>query len=667
MALAYVLFGHPQRLNLLIAAWIGAISRATYFLTCIAFFAVLSSGGRVIALRAIERLSTSAQRHQGGLWCILSFFSCLITAAIFASQLNWSHLPLRYLVAMFGGAALFSGLLSKQFRVVNVVAFIPILAAPVLATLLICMPQPDVISLGLFIIAFVFLSRLFLRVLNDDPHFEMTAGCYNVSLCSALLTMILVYALVCTNVSNWSAQRDELALHWGVFISGAESLLLHLTPFYQFPIQYGLGPALAVFVFCSSDGNCWLGLYKLLVFLYPLYLLLLYRAYRLSFPGTQVSISLLLWLLSFASIFFWSSAGPAQVLMIPSTGPLRFLPLLTLLLLLQSGRHRASYMLFAVNIWWSFDMAIMSAMCLFSYECVRLDFGRAALRLGAVAAGAVGLGAASIWILSGYFPNPSVYLEYLLHMPGRNDPEFFGTVWAFIVALGVSMAVVMAPQSTSDLQLSAAIASTALATLLYYLSRSISVNIDNLMPFIVLLWVRAAWLYRDRKAWRISCAVFFGLVLAGTVLPRLSTNPKFRLSHDIGSFFAEEQGRDNALVARVDTAHFGVILVPKDQAPPRTSRPRWGLIDSWGEWFPVPAARQQLYTKRSLEKMPDQRPTGCMVVYKEYSSLVKGYESAFDVISRRMQGEYLLYGLRRKGESGPEGPDPCAASAFHLG
>ena len=649
----YAAVGHPQRLNIAINAQLGYLTRIAYVLACMAFFALLSAPSRAFALRSFAPL---AALRPARLISVLATASVLVTVAILVSQVNWTHLPLGHLLAMLAGTALMMVSLRER-PTMEIVA--PFLAAPFLATLLICMPYASPLRLLCFALLLAGASLVIVSVLEGNARAPLSEHVHRWAYRGLLAILALVYVFLCLNVSNWSGLEYQMAIHWGVFVSGAQSLLLQLAPFHDVPLQYGLGPSLALYGFCKLRGDCWLGLYALLALLYPFYLLLLCRACRATWPDASHVFHLLMVLLAAAVLFCWNSAGPVHALLVPSTGPLRFFPLLGLLTLLQSGRAAAARLLFAFTIWWSFDMTIMCAVCLFAFECVHDGFIKAALRMAVVMLISGVLGCTMLWLTWGYMPDPNVYFEYLFHMPGNLDPEFFGTTWIYFIALGIAVATVVAPQAREERAASAAVAAAALGALLYYLSRSISVNMDNVMPFLLLLVLRAGWLYRDRGFWRLSTATFLGMLLAGTSIA--SWTGRLGFNHDVNTLAQDDRAVEQALVAPLDTARFGILMVLENQAPPRVPRPRWGLIDSWGEWFPIPAARQQFYIARTIGKMPDRRLGGCMIVYHEYVSLVEGYAATFNVVSRRSNGDYRLIGLVRKGASLPQGTDPCAA------
>jgi hypothetical protein len=215
-----------------------------------------------------------------------------------------------------------------------------------------------------------------------------------------------------------------------------------------------------------------------------------------------------------------------------------------------------------------------------------------------------------------------------------------------------------------------AISATTLAALLYYLSRSESENVANLLPFILLLVIRASWLYRDRLSWRVGSAFSFGLVLSSLVAPHWPFTREFRLNYDIASLYAAERKAEAELLAGMDMTRFGVVSI-LNIIPPLTPYPRWGFIDSAGAWstglaFNVPLNRQQLYVRRTSTKLPDQRPSGCLIVEKEYAFFRQVYEPVFDVISQHARGDYLMYGMIRKGAALPSSADPCSPKSPAL-
>jgi hypothetical protein len=641
-------------------AGVGILTQVGFVLTSVLLLALLEKRDFVLALR--NPLSSAVRRRLA----VAGFpaASAALTLSIVLSQVDpTGHLSLVHLGAVIAGALLWSGFLflrmkSRRWEIYQ----IPVLAAPFLATLVQFLPEPDLLSFCAFVVALPAFGSLILYVIEHDTAAGVSKKSVSTLFAVVPIGLAALYAILCANPLNWSVQT--IAMHWGIYINAALRLQIHLRPFYDFPMQYGLGPSTAAWAACSLASTCWNGMYDLLFVLYPVYTWLMYRAYRGAFPGADAALRTVFLLLAFAGVFVWNSAGPFGAMSIPSTGPLRFLPVLLTLVLLQGQNVRTAYAVFIAGVWWSPDALVMCGMVLGAYECARRNIVQAIARCGGAAIFSFIVGSFLIWMIWGKAPDPLAYVEYILHVPGWVAPKFYGAVWIYFIVLALVI-VVAASGGPDERPRNAAIAATSLATMLYYLSRSLDENIDNLMPFIVLLALRTAWLQRDRVEWRVCSSAFLGLILAGAVFLQAPSPRMFRPDFDFAAMFASERNSESEILSGIDRSRFGVVLLPISGVAPLLAIPRWGIVNAWAEWIPLPIERQRIYVQRSSDRMPDRRPEACFIAPNAQwaAQFVDAYSGKYDIVSMHVRDGYLRQGLALKGEHLSGVPnDPCGAA-----
>ena len=133
------------------------------------------------------------------------------------------------------------------------------------------------------------------------------------------------------NVTQYETGSLSLALlvhHQGAYIGPALHIKAGLVPFYDIPLQYGLGPTLSIAAVCGAT-NCWSGMaFLMITSTLIMGLLILRMALATGVPRGNVWRATTTTLVVFAGVFLWpgfrlfgkhSAEAPA-----PSVGGLRF-------------------------------------------------------------------------------------------------------------------------------------------------------------------------------------------------------------------------------------------------------------------------------------------------------------------------------------------------------
>ena len=217
---------------------------------------------------------------------------------------------------------------------------------------------------------------------------------------------------------------------------------------------------------------------------------------------------------------FWIAYPPhvGSPLSTPSTGGLRFLPVVLLvcvLMLSETNRWAARHWMtlgssfFAIGAAWSPESLFYVAFVWGPYLCARrmaasTDGERTGRFVGSVSIIALTLAGVLLVLLAvyrfgyGVWPSPSAYLAYFLYTPGPLPVSWRGPVWYILAGLGLGVTAVMASRrvdgETAAFRQLLLVLLLAYATVSYALGRSHDNNFLNLLPFIsvLLLFVLAS-------------------------------------------------------------------------------------------------------------------------------------------------------------------------------
>jgi len=318
--------------------------------------------------------------------------------------------------------------------------------------------------------------------------------------------------------------------HWGAYVAPVQALLAGGEPFRDFPVQYGMGPTLAIATFGGQDP--WEGIFWATATLNGLYLLVMAACVGLMTRRVARGLALLAMLALAASVLLWTGypVDFAGTLVTPSVGGLRFLPLALLILTIlwdEAGKRAAllGWVVWALSLAWSPEAAVYATIVWFPVLALRAAQAKSADTPGKVAravfwgaalavASLVG-GVASLALVFratfGDWPSASGYLVYILHPPGVLPMDLLGPVWLPVSALAIGL-VALTRAEASQLRGGVAALLGLLAVSSYYLGRSHSNNVLNLFPFLVLVLTFALSVRLPPMPEAFSRMVLVGLV-----------------------------------------------------------------------------------------------------------------------------------------------------------
>lgn len=404
---------------------------------------------------------------------------------------------------------------------------------------------------------------------------------------------------------------ELLAQHWGAFIGPALHLRAGLVPFYDVPLQYGLGPTLVIAAACR-ETDCWTSTEVVVVIINLANALLILRmALATAVPRGW------LWhcaatIVVFAAVFLWTGV-PAEgnsLLAVPSVGGIRFLPTMLVASLLFFGHPAAAATALALAVLWSPESAAMSITVFGLCETARIGLFRAALRSAGLLAGVYACLVLLHRATFGVWMDPAAFAEYVLHVPGPLPIDPFSDALLLVAVLGLGgwlMVHVSPDPVTARRDRTATFLLFAAAS--YWLGRSHPNNICNLAPFLVLVAMRAL----DRPSGDRSLladVTDFGLaasVAALTMSPWHSVPYDPRATVDI-----------QAVVAKFDSLEPDIERVREqipnpeglgiaDFGPSYLREPLekvvWTPVDPSSLWIYVPSERRQLYIRRSVARL----------------------------------------------------------------
>lgn len=318
-----------------------------------------------------------------------------------------------------------------------------------------------------------------------------------------------VAALIAIGLGVYSAPftNDNLALfawhHWGAYLSPVEAMLSGGLPFWDFPIQYGIGPTLLIASFCGSD--CWSGMFNVVLVANALYCgalvvcgLVVTAKHDWTLRVTSavaIGCGALLW------TAFPSDFGIA--LATPSVAGLRFLPLVCqLLFILWSERNPRAPMymghaIWAFNLFWSVEAAAFASLLWWPWlalRTVRQQGGQnrywVILRYAVVSIAAftavMTVLLTLFWVSFGILPELSTITAYFQNPPGRWPANPVGPLWLAVFIAIMSLGMIVRGKIEHNGSLFACLI-TMLVVFSYYLSRSHDNNVLNLLPFILLV------------------------------------------------------------------------------------------------------------------------------------------------------------------------------------
>ena len=402
-----------------------------------------------------------------------------------------------------------------------------------------------------------------------------------------------------------------LVHHWGAFIGPALHVKAGLVPFRDVPLQYGLGPTLAIAAACDGT-DCWTGAETLFAGTHlvqgSLFLAMaLATRTRRGWPWISTVTVVM-----FAAVFLWPGyAADGSVLMaIPSGGGIRFLPVTLVACLWFFGRSTGAMVATVPAILWSPESAAMTVAVSGLCGTALLGFRKAALLTAALLVGSyltlflVHRSIFGVWI------DPMAFIEYVVHVPGALPVDPFSDVLLLAATLGLGGWLICNPVGDPQAR-HRDLAATALlfAVTSYTLGRSHPNNVCNLAPFIALVALRAL----DRPAetsGAVGKAVAFGLAVSVAALALSSWKFVPFDPHVVTDIHAVVAGSP-ALEPDVARLRSEVPRSPElgiaDFGPHYARNPAetvvWTPMDPSSLWSYVPSERRKLYIERSARKL----------------------------------------------------------------
>lgn len=300
--------------------------------------------------------------------------------------------------------------------------------------------------------------------------------------------------------------------HWSAYLGPAKLFASGAKIFYDFPAQYGLGPTVLLSMACKSD--CWewaFTIFGVMSFAYALTIgLIIYILSR-----REVLLGSILLAAGFFACIFWTSFPPllSSPVTTPSTSGMRFLiPTILagwLVFIIDSHREEKNlfitlaHLIWFAGILWSPEagfcstivwapayVLIKSRILLKRYSAIK-SFVIASANLIAIFICIVAFSTVTFKIALGYWPEPAVYLAYVLHPPGPLPVNPRGSIWFFGIAILISAATIIESFKNGKFEREGVKAwilqLLAISTFSYFLGRSHDNNILNLMPCIILI------------------------------------------------------------------------------------------------------------------------------------------------------------------------------------
>lgn len=446
-----------------------------------------------------------------------------------------------------------------------------------------------------------------------------------------------------TNTTQYQPGSEALRLlvhHQGAYIGPALQVRAGLVPYYDIPLQYGLGPTLSIAAACGSQG-CWPEMaFLMAASTLTMGLLILGMALSTRPPrGTIWRITTTL--VVFAAVFVWPGFSflgsiPASA---PSTGGLRFLPVTMIAFLLFFRRHRLAAAMLAPAILWSPETAVMSLVVFGVPETSRLGLLKAATRALGIAVATVSAFVVLHHLVYGVWVQPDVVAEYILHVPGAMPIDLMSNFIALVAACALAAWNVCRPHADQlDFRRDLVTTSLLFAATSYYLGRSHANNICNLMPFLVLAALRTL----DGKA----PASFLGLPKLAALgmsaaTAALALSPWYYAPFQHG--FSTDTRPLAAAAARLDSdmlavrshifnpEHLGIAdLGHLNRNPLETTV--WTPMDPGSLWRFVPSNRRQIYIRRSAARLG---LSGWVILSENQKDWLNDFRVAYRIVEEK--------------------------------
>jgi hypothetical protein len=323
----------------------------------------------------------------------------------------------------------------------------------------------------------------------------------------SLLALLLlgVVAMSLTGVMGSPVGFGTLWHHWSVYVSAAEAFLGGAIPFWDFPLQYGMGPTLLLAALCRAE--CWTGTYIAVAAANLLYLLAMAGCVVVLTRKLPMGLALAALAAMGCAILTWTGYPPDFMgpIATPSVDGMRFFPLAALLLFIVAAEERgfrpdaAGHALWLLGLVWSPEAAFYATVVWWPYLALRRaqaigassasGVAIAALRGAGVglAATAAAFAALAVLFRIAYHEWPSIagFTTYVRHPPGILPANPTGPIWLALAAAAL-VAVAQLRADARGMRVGFACLMGLLGAGSYYLGRSHDNNVLNLLPFVVL-------------------------------------------------------------------------------------------------------------------------------------------------------------------------------------
>ncbi len=457
-----------------------------------------------------------------------------------------------------------------------------------------------------------------------------------------LLFAVAAFALL-ANMAQFEPGSTALALlvhHQGAYVGPALDIRAGLVPFYDIPLQYGLGPTLTIAAVCGVT-NYWNAMEWLIVVTSLLMGLLILRMALATRsprgPAWRTTVTLVV----FAGVFLWpgfSFLGSLQAGS-PSVSGLRFLLVTLVAFLLFFDHTTLAAIALATAVLWSPETAVMSVAVFGLHETARTGFVKAAGKSALIAGGSMAGFVLVHHMVYGVWAEPAVMAEYILHVPGPLPIDLTGNFLFLAAALGLAAwNVFRPPVDPLAFRRDLVAAGLLFSATSYYLGRSHPNNICNLMPFIVLVLLRTL----DGKAPltmphlpRLATAGLAAATAAIMLSPWDYPPFKHGFSTDAARLRQAAPHLDTDMIAvrsHIDNSnHLGIAdLGHWNRNANETTL--WTPLDPSCLWAFLPHDRRQLYIKRSAARL---RMAGWVILGKEQWDWLDDFRVAYRVTDQR--------------------------------
>ena len=323
----------------------------------------------------------------------------------------------------------------------------------------------------------------------------------------SLLALLLlgIVAVSLTGVMQSPQGFGTVWHHWSVYVGAAEAFLGGAIPFWDYPVQYGMGPTLLVAALCR--GECWSGTYIAVVATNLLYLLAMGGAVILLTRRLPIGLTLVALAAMGCAILMWTGYPPdfKGPIATPSVDGIRFFPLAALLFFIIAAEElgfrmdAAGHALWLLGVVWSPEAAFYATIVWWPYLALRRaqtigatsvpDVAIAVLRGAVVAIVATVVAfaalAALFWVVYHQWPSIAGFTAYIRNPPGILPANPTGPVWLALAAAAV-VAVAQLRADARGIRVGFVCLMGLLGAGSYYLGRSHDNNVLNLLPFVVL-------------------------------------------------------------------------------------------------------------------------------------------------------------------------------------